>query len=450
MFSAAAFALFFVASIVLAFARHPFFGLGLYLVVYYIHPPSRWWGYMLPDLRWSLIAGTVALLAVIVHRERIPVGTRPWYSTVPGAAMLVYLGWFWIQNLWALYPELHYGAAVQLAKYIIAFFLVYRLSSDPRRSADILLLHVGGCALLGLLALYHGRTGGGRLDGVGGPGIDDANTLGMFLATGIAVGSVLLLTLKGWRRVVVFGALPIALNGLILTGSRGSFLGLVAGGALAFYLCPPQKKWVFWGFAALGLLAAVNLVDTAFIDRMFTIRSAVERSASIDSSAESRLVLIEAQLKMAARYPHGAGFRGTAAMSSEYLDAKWLSGVDERAARSSHNTFMSALVEQGILGALVYLWMCAWGVMVVARLKALQRQRASIELTAPAVASCVGIAVVWTAGQFTDYLMTEVQFWLFAVLAASLEQIRLAMTQISPDRFASPSPRAAIGERRAT
>jgi hypothetical protein len=45
MFSASAFVLFFLACIVLAFARHPIYGLVLYLSVTYIHPPSRWWSY---------------------------------------------------------------------------------------------------------------------------------------------------------------------------------------------------------------------------------------------------------------------------------------------------------------------------------------------------------------------------------------------------------------------
>jgi hypothetical protein len=450
MFSAAAFVLFFVGSTVLAFARHPFFGLGLYLAVFYIHPPSRWWAYMLPDFRWSLIAGTVALLAVLLYREKAPAGTRPWYSTVPGVAILVYLVWFWIQNLWALSPNLHYEFSVRLTKYAIAFFLVYRLASDPKRSTDVLLLHVAGCALLGLIAVFVGRGGGGRLDGVGGPGIDDANTLGMYLATAIAVGAVLLLTLKGWRRVLVFVALPILLNGLILANSRGAMLGLLAGGAMAYYLCPPKKKWIFYSLAAVGLLGAVSLVDVAFVDRMFTIKSAVQRSEEIDSSAESRLVLIEAQMKMAARYPHGTGLRGTAALSREYLDVRWLTGGHEGGARSSHNTFMSALVEQGILGAIVYIWLCAWGITVVGKLKTLQRQRVDAELTAPAVACCAAIAVIWTAGQFTDYLMAEVQFWMFALLAASLEQIRVAVIEPGPAVRVSSHAQGSMREGRAT
>ena len=324
MFSAAGFALLFVGCTVLALARHPIYGLGLYLAVFYIHPPSRWWGYMLPDLRWSFIAGAVAVLAVILHHKKLGQGNRPWYRTVPGVALLIFVTWFWIQNLWALYPGAHFDASVQLTKYVVAFYLVYRLATGPAASTDILLFHVAGCAFLGALCFYEGRSFGARLDGVGGPGIDDANSLGMYLASGLAVGAVLLLTVKGWRRAALIVALPIILNGLFLTGSRGAFLGLLAGGAVVYFLAPPQRKWVFWGFAVLGLVASVVLVDQKFVDRMFSIKSAVESQEDIDSSAASRLVLLEAQVKMAARFPHGAGFRGTAALSREYLDEIWL------------------------------------------------------------------------------------------------------------------------------
>ena len=225
MYSAVAFVLFFIACIALAFARHPIYGLVLYISVSYIHPPSRWWASMLPDLRWSFIAGAVALLAVLVQGKKLGDGVRPWYTTVPGLALLIFVIWFWIQNLWALYPDRHFDASIQFTKYLVAFYLVYRLATGPKESADILLLHVAGCTFLGALCLYQGRTGGARLDGVGGPGMDDANTLGMYLATGVAIGAMLLLTLKGWRRITVLIALPIILNGVIFAGSRGALTG---------------------------------------------------------------------------------------------------------------------------------------------------------------------------------------------------------------------------------
>ena len=225
MFSAAAFVLFFLGCSVLAFVRNPMYGLGLYLATVYIHPPSRWWSYMLPDLRWTFIAGTVALAAVFVNSAKLESGNRSWFRTVPGIALLIFVLWFWLQNFWALYPNLHFQHSVQLTKYLIVFYFVYRLATGPKQTADILLMHVAGCAFLGLLCLYVGRNYGARLDGVGGPGMDDANTLGMYLATGVVVGAVLLLTLQGWRRNALLLMVPIALNGVFYTGSRGAFVG---------------------------------------------------------------------------------------------------------------------------------------------------------------------------------------------------------------------------------
>lgn len=55
--------------LLLAFARHPGYGVFAYLWVFYNHPPSRWWGAELPELRWSLIAAVVTLIAIAFNRD---------------------------------------------------------------------------------------------------------------------------------------------------------------------------------------------------------------------------------------------------------------------------------------------------------------------------------------------------------------------------------------------
>ncbi len=428
MISAAAFVLAFFGCVVLAFARHPIFGLYAYFLAFYIHPPSRWWGAMLPDLRWSFLAGGVAIVAMYAHRRRLSTEQRAWFATVPGAALLTFVLWFWIQNGWALAQSTHFSASVQFTKYIVAFYLVYRLAHDKGAARSILLLHVGGCFFLGLLCAFAGRDMGDRLNGVGGPGLDDANTLGMYLATGVVVGAMLVLSETGWRRIAAALAVPVMLNGLILTGSRGAFLGMVVGGLVLFYLRPPKRTWVFVAAGIVGVAGAVSLMDQKFIDRMLSIKAAALESEEMDSSAESRWVIIDAQFRMATQYPHGAGHRGTAELSPIFLDERWLTRAspDGPAMRSSHNTFMTVLVEQGIPGAIIYGWICLWVLRTVFTLRRLPRQGVPYDTVTPAAASCAAIAVIWTAGHFTDYLIAEVQFWLFAVLAASVERIRLA------------------------
>lgn len=433
MFSAAAFVLFFVACSVLAFIRSPMFGLALYLATIYIHPPSRWWAGMLPDLRWAFIAGAVALAAVIVNSAKLEAGNRPWYRTVPGFALAAFVAWFWLQNFWALDPR-HFDTSVQVSKYLVVFYIVYCLACRPRQATDVLLMHVVGCGFLGLLCLYVGRSFGARLDGVGGPGMDDANTLGMYLATGVLVGALLLLVEQGWRRAVLVLMVPLALNGVIYTGSRGAFLGLAAGGAVVFVLSPPHRRFLFWIFAALGIAAGAILVDDKFIERMTTIRSAATSSEDADASALSRFAIIEAQTRMAVRHPLGTGFRGTEVLSREYMDARWLAknADPSRAARSSHNTFMTTLVEQGLPGAVFYGWLTVWGAMAIVRIRIMQKREFAPEMTGPAAACCAALVAIWVAGQFTDYVHVEVQVWLLAVLAACMESLRRSARRTGP------------------
>lgn len=421
MLTALAFLTGFFTLLGLALFRHPIFGLYAYMATFYVHPPSRWWTQNLPDLRWAFLSGAVALLALVVHRGRLQRGRIAWYASVPGVLLIVFVAWLWLQSLWALDVDAHVEAAVQFTKYLVAFYLIYRLAETPERLRDILLVHVAGCMYLGVLALGADDFVGGRLNGVGGPGIDDANSLGMFLGTGVVAAAILVLVERGWRQVFCIAAAPVILNGIVLAASRGAFLGLLAGGLVLLFVKPPRYRRLFWTLAIVGAIGAVSLMDQRFIDRMLSISDAVERTEEIDASAQSRWELKAAQLRMFAEYPFGSGHKGTAVLSPRFLDAKWLThrpGEDESAAaRASHNTFLTAMVEQGIPGAAIYLAVVGWGVLAVLRLRRAVRVELSRD-TAYGGAPAAALAVVLIAGIFTDYLMAEVQIWMLALLAA--------------------------------
>lgn len=172
-------------------------------------------------------------------------------------------------------------------------------------------------------------------------------------------------------------------------------------------------------------------MDTRFIERIFTVKQAVEDPSAIDGSAENRIVLMEAQLRMLQSYPFGSGHKGNAALSPQYLEEKWLTRRrdDEPMGRSSHNTFLTTLVEQGIVGAALYGWLSLWVLMTVFRLKLMQWQSVSFQVRSPAMACCAAIAVVWVAGLFTDYLLAEIQVWLFALLASALALARVTVRE---------------------
>ena len=192
----------FCVALLMALLKKPIYGLYAYVAVFYLHPPSRWWGAFLPDLRWSLLAAGVTLVAMWVRLPSQP-GRQSWAATTPGKIMIAFTLWFWVGSLWALDVEQHYPAAVLITKYLLVYYMIYRLVDTPQKMTNFLLLHVAGCFYLGTIA--YGAPPADRLDGVGGPGIDDSNTLGMHLATGVIVAAMLTLRLKGWRQWFCIG-----------------------------------------------------------------------------------------------------------------------------------------------------------------------------------------------------------------------------------------------------
>lgn len=415
----------------LAVFRHPIFGLYAYLAVFYIHPPSRWWAQYLPDLRWAYVAALVTLLAMLIHRAKLDSQRPAWLATLPGAMSVAFVAWLWVQSLWALDAKLHNDAAIQFTKYVVVFYVVYRLVDTPERIRDLLLVHVAGCAYLGVLAYLSDNYTDARLDGVGGPGIDDANTLGMFLGTGVIVAAMLALVERGWRRTFAILAGAVIFNGVVLAASRGAFLGVLLGGFVLLLVRPPQYRWLFWGFALVAVVGAVSVMDQRFVNRVLTVFDAIERTETMDASAESRWVLAEAQLRMFAAHPMGTGHKGTAVLSPQYLDERYLTrGGDPNApaVRSSHNTFLTLLVEQSIPGVIAYVALVAWGVGSVLRIRLSYRTRTGAHL-AYGGAAAAALGVVLGAGVFTDYLMAEVQVWLFALLASSLALARFGVRE---------------------
>jgi hypothetical protein len=436
------FMLAFLASLAFAFVR-PIVGLYAYIAVFYVHPPSRWWGEALPDLRWSLLAAAVTLVATL----RLPAdkGRRSWLATTPARLLIAYTLWLWIQFGWTLSPEAQLDVAVLFSKYVVLFYLIYRLVNTPEDVRRFLLVHAIGCTYLGYLAFT--STVSGRLEGVGGPGIDEANTMAMQFATGLVVGAMAILVDRMWLKIAGVPAMAFVLNGVVLSGSRGAFVALLCAAVVMFYFKPAGYRGLFYLFGALGIVLFAILTPPDYWQRMGTITAAVDDTREMDMSAESRLVLFDAQMRMAAAYPLGSGHRGTEVLSPQYLEEKYLANItghDVDRTRSSHNTFLTALVEQGVPGALLYVMTWLWAARALLRLRR-HSHRHSWPVTVSAyVCSLAGaLTIVLVAGQFVDYLKVEVQPWLLAVLA-SLETLMLREMAAGPQQTPAIAPETSL------
>lgn len=426
-----AFTAVFLVALIVALARYPIIGLFAYITEFYVHPPSRWWGQFLPDLRWSMLAASVTLVALAIHARR-EVDREPWYRTVPAKLMFAFVGWFWLQTLWALDPTLNVAAAEMLTKYILVFYLVYRLIDTPAKMTAFLLLHVAGCLYLGVLA--HGAQVVGRLDGVGGPGIDDSNTLGMHLGTGVIVAAILTLHLRGWRKWLCIVSIAFACNAIVLTASRGAFVALLVAGVALYYFRPPSYKKAFYAYAILGVLLFGYVASSSFWQRMDTVTAAAEgNEQEMDTSEQSRIAMIKAQLAMAPHCLLGCGHRGSEILSPRYLPQRYMS---YQGGRSSHNVLMTLLVEQGIPGVVIFLVSIVWVTRTLKRLRTeglLHSANADSTLRMVHAAAIGGaLTVVLIAGMFADFSKCEVQIWMAALLASLVQMRTVRATERQP------------------
>jgi O-antigen ligase len=208
---------------------------------------------------------------------------------------------------------------------------------------------------------------------------------------------------------------PFVLNGLVMSGSRGGFLALLAGG-LAFWILRPRgetKRLV--PYVSLGMVLLLYVASDFFWQRMATLEQVTqaEQAEEIDGSIATRLALFGAQWEMAKDYPLGAGHRGTTALSYTYLEDRHMS---RQGGRASHNTIMSALVDQGFPGLL--LWVA---ILVMLSLRILSSRRLAREANEPALGWLIAgvgamFATIVTAGMFSPQLRSETYIWTLALV----------------------------------
>jgi hypothetical protein len=408
-FSALGFLVVYALGLLLALYKHPVFGLYAYLWAFYNHPPAHWWGANLPDLRWSLLAGFVTLIAIQFRQSRT---SRPaWYKSGGAIFLIGFTGWMWIQAVWAI-SSFHSDGVVLFAKYILLFYLIYQIVSDEQCLEMFAWGHVVGCFIFGWIAFRDPVVG--RLETVGGPGVDDSNVLGAHLITGIALAGFMFLGISGKRRWIALAAIPFIMNAIILTQSRGAFIGVLAAGLAGWYFAPRTHRRIIYLVAPLAVFLFLRLANDQFWQRMDTIE--ISRTADIEEkSAKSRIEIIAANWQMFKDHPIGVGYRGNLVLSPQYIAPEFLSR--DTGFRAAHNTLMAVLVDTGLPGAILFICLVLWVAYTLWRLNLLDRVGLPPVLGSYRAAIAASLTGLLISGQFLNLFTAEVQIWMIALLA---------------------------------
>jgi hypothetical protein len=393
----------------LALKRHPIYGVMTYVAVFYLHPPARWWGQgLLFGVRWSFIAAAVTLLSMLVHRKSL----QPTLSLRSSGAFwgfLVLVAWVAVQSMWALDPVSHAEQLSIYLKFILVFFMICKSLDSEQHLRWFLWTHVAGCAYLGWLAFS--SYAGGRFEGFGSPGIDDANAAALQIVTGVVVAGTLFLSGSTRAKAVLFAMIPLIVNALVTTVSRGGFLAAGIAGLVYNFFAPKKYRGRVRILTLLAVVLFASLTTDTYWQRMDTIKLAGADITGVDTGG-GRLEIIAAQWRMAKGRPFGCGHMCTTYLSPMYIEQRFLSqGVD----RASHNTFMTMVVDHGVPGIVIYLAMLIWiwrnAVLALRRLKG---EEGFLATVAPGVVAV--LAATCVADMFAQYPKFEARVWFICVM----------------------------------
>ena len=258
-------------------------------------------------------------------------------------------------------PPAKFYTYVQL---LLMVWMIWELAPSRGRVLNLLLAYVLGAYMASFQTLLLYRSSGGGLRRFAAGGVDP-NDLAMTMALGVPMAWYLSNTYrKPVVRWICRGYLPIGVLAIGLTGSRGGLLASI----VALTIVPLSMTRLSPGRLAIAIAMlflsgglAVVYVPEKIVERLATTSTEVE-----DLRLGGRFKLWRAGLRALPEHPLlGYGTAGYIRAISPQLGP---------ASQVAHNSFISVLVEQGLIGLGLFLVMFGAAYRATRRLPLLERR----------------------------------------------------------------------------
>jgi hypothetical protein len=289
-----------------------------------------------------------------------------------------------VSYLWSLFPE---GTLAQVMTYLqllVMVWLIWELAPHVQNQIRLLQAYVFGTFVSGLDTFYeflshqesvYQRYAGARLD---------ANDLGLMVALSIPVSYYLLIQSRG--KIVWIYRLQLVLAGttIVLTASRGATLA----GIVALTIVPFTHSRLT-GRQKIAVLLTLTLVVSGVL--LFAPETSWERLSTVPSefargTLTGRTLIWGAGWELFREHPFlGVGANAFRITVSRVLKEPIRLDDPTSPAPPAHNTFLSVLVEQGILGLVVFCSLLGWLMFSMRAMPAPSRQMWSVCLAVWAI-----------------------------------------------------------------
>jgi O-antigen ligase len=380
------------------------------------------------DFRYQLCTTVAFIIGLLIHRPRPA-------ERVNREATILWLVWAFLgvcvlSATWAqVTPSASLDAASDLAKTVLmATALLWAIRSESDLSwlmtaflVGVLhagLLHTFGFRL-GFLNVVQDRDLGVLIQG-------QSQVMAMF------VPLLIVMIVSGTRiqRLLAAVALPFAMNSIVKSYQRTSFLALLVDAILLLLFLPRRIVLrLLPVFAVAAGVFMLRLTPENYWNWMKTIED-----PNNEASAASRFTVAHASWQIFQDYPLGVGYKNYQYVSPRYLPAESLT----EGRRSSHNSYFTVLCEMGVQGFV------PWSGAILIALFKLRRIRKTSDPKnlRPAEYSAVAIEIglyAWlVTGLFGDQSNLDPAYWFLALTVVLVRLTQSTRHAASADDVDAP------------
>jgi O-antigen ligase len=258
----------------------------------------------------------------------------------------------------------------------LVLWMTWELAPSWAQQVNLLVAYVLGAHVAALDTIWVFRRAAGALTRYAAGG-GDANDLAMTLALALPMAWYVGMTHpRSLVRWVCRAYLAIGLLAIGLTGSRGGMIATLVAlmiVPLTMLRLSAGRRTVAIGMLVLAGTLAVVYVPERIVERLATVSTEVEGGSLSGRAKIWRAGLLAFVEKPVTGYGPG-GFRGAV---RPYLGSE---------TQVAHNSYISVLVQEGLVGFLLYMTMVGLVWLAVLRLPTLERRFALVLLTTLAVA----------------------------------------------------------------
>lgn len=342
--------IFFLGSVgvfsILSIFRHPFYGILLYLVQYFVNPKIFWWGAPVSNVKWTILTAALVVFSCLIHYKKI---ARKNNKTI--FWMWAFLGLsITISATIAVHNGVSWKFTYHFFTFVVTWYMVAWVITTEKQYRYFILLLILCSFYLGYASLGKRRIRG-RLESIGPTDSIGSNQFAQIMVAVVPLTIPFLVYGNKMEKIICILSLPFIFNAIILCNSRGAMVAFAGGLLLGFLRAPPRlrKRIILIVIVALPLF--FKLMDTNFRERISSLWSHSEE----EDVSTGRLYIWQCGLELALDHKLGTGGGGFKILSKGYMP-------EMNRNRGAHNTYLLVLSEQGIIGLCVYLLICfyAW------------------------------------------------------------------------------------------